>query len=346
MIRVIDRYNLLDELCSGSEEFVKVGMWEEHDIDVLPCHDDTMMASRNLTIFINNEPDRIQARNGAFTSIRSLRPNNIFLVAEIDNQHWPFPTTFYPNFMKETVRLNDGYQYETGKKHFLADALLGGMSHTGTNYRNNMVTELENQGLLEDCLINLMPRSFGDGRPGYRSSALDELDDPDFISKATGNDEEKKFNTMVPNADCGFGQVNYLSQIIPRRVYDSAYLSLVAETETGYDGVHLSEKISKPLVSGKPFLLFGAPKYLEALRHIGFKTFDQWWSEDYDGINDHNDRILAIVNSLKTFHLLPEDTKINYMEAIKAITEHNQRLCRSDVFITKVREEIKRRLHE
>ena len=346
MTRVRDQYDLLPELFISSDDFVKVEWWEDHDVDIQPCQDDTMLSSDVLTVFINTEPDRDNAADGAFDTIRSMRPNNIFLVGEIDNQSWPFPTIFYPSFLKETLRINNEFRYTIGEKKFLADALLGGMSSTKTNYRNNIVIELENQGLLEDCLVNLKPRFLNDVRPGHRSPALDELDDPDFMGKPTSNGGEKTFYTMVPTDDCGFGQSRYLSQIIPHGVYDATYVSLVAETETEYGGFCVSEKISKPLTSGKPFMLFGAPGYLQALRDIGFKTFDRWWSEDYDAIHDPEKRIQAIVKALISFNSLPTENKINYIEEMKTVTDHNRQWCQSDKFIIEVRKEIKRRLDE
>jgi len=346
MIRIKDEFDILPELSKLVDGFVKVEWHEDHDVDIQPCHNDTMLSSDVLTVFINTEPDRDQATDGAFDTIRSMRPNNIFLVGEIDNQHWPFPTIFYPSFLKETLRVNNEFRYTIGEKKFLADALLGGMSQAKTNYRNIIVIEMENQGLLEDCLVNLKPRFLNDERPGHRSLALDELDDPDFMGKATSNDGEKIFETMVPTDDCGFGQSRYLSQIIPQRVYDATYVSLVAETETQYGGFCVSEKISKPLISGKPFFMFGAPGYLQALRDIGFKTFDRWWSEEYDAIHDPGKRIQAIVNTLASFNSLSTENKINYMEEMKAVTEHNREVCQSDKFIIDVREEIKRRLDE
>ena len=344
MIRVKDEFDILSELSKLVDGFVKVEWWEEHDIDIQPCHNDSMEESDILTIFVNSEPDRDQANAGTFDSVREMRPNNIFLVCEIDNQDWPFSTIFYPSFLKETLRINESYIHATGKKDYLADALMGGMSSEKTNFRNKLVDELRNQDLLEKCLVSLHRRNKKqDQRSEYRSPALDKLDNADFLSTAIQGDE---FNTMATSENCGFAQLRYLSQIIPQQVYDSTYVSLVAETETDYGGYYVSEKISKPLISGKPFMLFGAPGYLQALRDIGFKTFDRWWSEEYDAIHDPEKRIHAIVEALASFNSLPTKNKINYMEEMKTVTEHNREVCQSDKFIIDVGNEIKRRLNE
>lgn len=343
MITVKDEFNLLPELFAMSDEFVRVEDWEEHEVDIQPCENDSMKESDILTVFINSEPDRQQTINGACDTIRKMRPNNIFLVSEIDNQHWPFPTVFYPTWVKETLRINKEL-YSFGEKEFLADALLGGMSKDTCNYRNNIVDELNKKELLKNCLVSLHARdSTTEERPEYRSPALNELDNQDFLSKAI---QKNRFETMIPAENCGFGQLNYLSQVIPHRVYNATYVSLVAETETEYQGYIMSEKISKPLIAKKPFLIFAAPGYLQALHSIGFKTFSDWWSEEYDTIEDPDKRIQAIVESLESFNNLSTETKINYIKEMDTVTRHNKEMCESSNFIIDVINEIKKKLNE
>ena len=343
MITVKDEFNLLPELFAMSDEFVCVEDWEEHEVDIQPCENDSMKESDILTVFINSEPDRQQTINGACDTIRKMRPNNIFLVSEIDNQHWPFPTVFYPTWVKETLRINKEL-YSFGEKEFLADALLGGMSKDTCNYRNNIVDELNKKELLKNCLVSLHARdNTKEKRPEYRSPALNELDNQDFLSKAI---QKNRFETMIPAENCGFGQLNYLSQVIPHRVYNATYVSLVAETETEYQGYIMSEKISKPLIAKKPFLIFAAPGYLQALHSIGFKTFSDWWSEEYDTIEDPDKRIQAIVESLESFNNLSTETKINYIKEMDTVTRHNKEMCESSNFIIDVINEIKKKLNE
>ena len=342
MIRVNDEFNLLPELFTMSNEFVRVDYWEDYEVDITACYNDELKNSDVLTVFINAEPDRQQAIDGTWDNIRKMRPNNIFLVCEIDTQHWPFETTFYPSFLKATLDLNKDFTYTVNEKEFLADALLGGMS----NNRNHIVAELDKKELLQKCLVSLHARDSNDSRKDYRSPELDKLDNPDFLNIASTASDSGKFYTMVPNKGHDYSQLNYLSQIIPQRVYDSTYVTLVAESETYYDGYYVSEKISKPLIAKKPFLIFAAPGYLQALHSIGFKTFGNWWSEEYDTIEDPNKRIQAIVESLESFNNWSTETKINYIEDMKTVTKHNREMCESSKFINDVINEIKKKLNE
>jgi len=72
---------------------------------------------------------------------------------------------------------------------------------------------------------------------------------------------------------------------------NSAFLHVVTETVT--DRIHLTEKIFKPVVLKQPFVLVGGTGCLEYLRSYGFRTFDSWWSEDYDAITNDQERMQA-----------------------------------------------------
>ena len=75
---------------------------------------------------------------------------------------------------------------------------------------------------------------------------------------------------------------------------NSAFLHVV--TETVIDRIHLTEKIFKPVVLKQPFVLVGGAGCLEYLHSYGFKTFNDWWSEDYDTITDDKERMQAVAD--------------------------------------------------
>ena len=77
--------------------------------------------------------------------------------------------------------------------------------------------------------------------------------------------------------------------------WTTSFLHIVPETIYGTN-VHLTEKIFKPIVLQQPFVLLQAPGALKYLQRYGFKTFNDFWSEDYDDIVDHSERLKAIAN--------------------------------------------------
>lgn len=74
---------------------------------------------------------------------------------------------------------------------------------------------------------------------------------------------------------------------------------IVSETVFYYDKLHLTEKIFKPIVSHRPFILVGAHGNLAYLKSYGFKTFDRWIDESYDNEKDHDRRLDMIVEQIE-----------------------------------------------
>jgi len=73
---------------------------------------------------------------------------------------------------------------------------------------------------------------------------------------------------------------------------------VVTETVFYDKKLHLTEKIFKPIVTRRPFILVAAPGNLQYLKKYGFKTFDHWIDESYDSEPDHDKRIQLIINQL------------------------------------------------
>ena len=78
----------------------------------------------------------------------------------------------------------------------------------------------------------------------------------------------------------------------------SALFHVVTETIYFQDKLHLTEKVFKPIVARRPFLLVAAPGNLAYLKSYGFKTFDRWIDESYDNEPDHYIRIEKITQEL------------------------------------------------
>jgi len=82
-------------------------------------------------------------------------------------------------------------------------------------------------------------------------------------------------------------------------ILSSGLFHVVTETVFYDQKLHLTEKIFKPIVARRPFLLLAAPYNLQYLQSYGFKTFDRWIDESYDIELDHEKRIDMVVNELK-----------------------------------------------
>ena len=106
-------------------------------------------------------------------------------------------------------------------------------------------------------------------------------------------------------------------------LWQSCFLHVVSETVFFHEKLHLTEKIFKPIVSLRPFVLLGAYKNLEYLKTYGFKTFDKWIDESYDDEPDNEKRLLLVCNEIEKIANLSE-TEIQKMYfEMQSILEFN-----------------------
>jgi len=109
---------------------------------------------------------------------------------------------------------------------------------------------------------------------------------------------------------------------IPRCTNDS-FWHIVTETVFYYDKLHLTEKIFKPIVMKQPFMLLAAPGNLAYLKSYGFKTFEGIINENYDTIEDPDDRVDAVVQQLDWYCALTAAEKQEIIRKIEPIVEYN-----------------------
>lgn len=70
------------------------------------------------------------------------------------------------------------------------------------------------------------------------------------------------------------------------KYYKDIFLDVVCETYFTGNTFFPTEKTVRPIISKTPFLLFGPKNYLANLRKLGFETFNDYWSEEYDNYSD------------------------------------------------------------
>lgn len=96
-----------------------------------------------------------------------------------------------------------------------------------------------------------------------------------------------------------------ISESIPVNLFNVCQFNLVVETCIDLPAeFHLTEKTLKAIASGMPFVIAAGPYFLKNLHQLGFRTFDELWSEEYDIIDDTSTRIdtvVALINELSMF---------------------------------------------
>ena len=100
--------------------------------------------------------------------------------------------------------------------------------------------------------------------------------------------------------------------------YKNMFVDIVQETDL--HTCFTTEKTLRPIIFKTPFLLMAGKGTLQKLKDIGFKTFDYWWSEDYDNFSnrDRMEKILDIVEWISVQYNVDK-----FKEEMTDILEHN-----------------------
>ena len=111
------------------------------------------------------------------------------------------------------------------------------------------------------------------------------------------------------------------SDLIDPEIYNKTFYTALIETMDHPAFGVFTEKTAKPIVSKRPFVVFGSPGQLQALRKLGFKTFSPVVDESYDYEQDRNKRFEMVLDSM--YELCKKDPKSVYGKLDK-ILEHNK----------------------
>lgn len=119
------------------------------------------------------------------------------------------------------------------------------------------------------------------------------------------------------------GQSLSLSQILPDNVYNQTAYSIVAETNYSNNYSFYTEKIVKPILAERLFVVFSGQHYLANLRRLGFKTFDGIIDESYDSVENSIDRFNCALSQVE---YLLDQPQSSILSKIQPITEYNKNL--------------------
>ena len=119
------------------------------------------------------------------------------------------------------------------------------------------------------------------------------------------------------------GQQLALSVIVPIQIYNQTAYSIIAETHADNRYSFFTEKIFRPMLARRLFVMFSGWKYLENLRKLGFQTFDNVIDESYDQILNDIERWQAAFEQVKR---LCNMNQTDVLIKISNVVEHNYNL--------------------
>jgi len=187
------------------------------------------------------------------------------------------------------------------------------------SYRLNLVARLAEQDLLNQGHLSLHL-----GHTEY-GSWQQELTNPntklsksacELIARYLDKPMILDTDTSTGNISADFGHQEF-------DLWKSGLWHIVTETVFYYDKLHLTEKIFKPIVAQRPFMLAAAPGNLAYLKSYGFKTFDRWIDESYDTIQDPDLRLQAIVNQTQRLCAMSDSELRQMHQEMQPVLEHN-----------------------
>ena len=93
--------------------------------------------------------------------------------------------------------------------------------------------------------------------------------------------------------------------------------------EDNQETVFISEKIFKSIDQSRPFLVLGNKNSLQELKKLGYKTFEDFFDEKYDTLDESN-RFFKLLLTLKKIDKIED--KLSWYKSMKEIIEHNKNL--------------------
>ncbi len=137
--------------------------------------------------------------------------------------------------------------------------------------------------------------------------------------------EDLKLNNNK-GADVTRGDWETPYEILP--YYNQIFVDVVCETWHEGRCFLPNEKTGRPIISKTPFLVYAGKDFLQNLKKIGFKTFDNWWSESYDAYDGvvRIQKILRVVDKLSKYSI----EQLNAMQKeMLPVLEHNYELIKT-----------------
>jgi hypothetical protein len=109
------------------------------------------------------------------------------------------------------------------------------------------------------------------------------------------------------------------------KLFQQAFVHVVTETVYYPNSLHLTEKIFRPIVVYRPFILAGAAGNLAYLKRYGFQTFDRWWDESYDAEPDAERRLAMVVEQVERLCQLSTSELDTMYQEMLPVLKHNRR---------------------
>ena len=192
-------------------------------------------------------------------SIENIREYHMYPKIDVEHIKWTGGTSWFWHHMYK-LHKDNAFNFDHSNKKY--DFLY--LNKGPRDHRRRLFDKLSNKGVLEKSLYTNWP--------------------------ARKLPPEYELPWAQPYPQFGMDQQIY------EKPYNDTACSIVSETNANDYEVFMTEKIWKPIIAQQFFIVHGNYLYLQKLREMGFKTFNNYFEEAYD-LDRHPDaRIDTIVD--------------------------------------------------
>ena len=223
-------------------------------------------------------------------------------------RHLPEGNTKYPPTFEEQV------EYKT--KNLDKIKLFSNLNKKPRAHRVYWYCLLYVNNMLKKGLVSMNKFDWHDQSPAYAGRQFEK-------------EKFKEISETLPSLINGKGNEEKSTDYYVKRfnveVALDSWVSVVSEAqyEDNQETVFISEKIFKSIAQSQPFLVLGNKNSLQELKKLGYKTFEDFFDEKYDTLDESN-RFFKLLLTLKKIDKIED--KLSWYKSMKEIIEHNKNL--------------------
>lgn len=193
------------------------------------------------------------------------------------------------------------------------------------DHRILLMLTLHKEGVLDDMIY-----SWG-GRVDGTYLLTDDLHWR-LCQNLTGDSSDEMYETFKEVFDWGNVfhnkerenlHTNLVNTINGDDIFKTCYQLIVETHASKADTTFLSEKSYKPFVLGQPFVLWGDPHSIDAIRWHGYKMYDKWIDHSYDAEWDPKVRAKLLTAEVKRLNSISQEKWAEMLYEMRDDIKHN-----------------------
>jgi hypothetical protein len=201
------------------------------------------------------------------------------------------------------------------------------------DHRIEAALHLEQLGLVDRSYVSFSKTHVESPSDTFLNRAIGVVSSNKYRNEGINEEVMHRFNNRLPLILDDEHEITQMCEDADHRsrpYYQNSLISVVTETNFGELEVALTEKSFKPFKEKHPFILVAGAGALEYLHSLGFKTFNEFWPEEYDnGDTSPEERMRRIREVFKIVATWDHNQILDFKRRVKPILEHNFNLIKT-----------------